>query len=278
MEEPNLSKTQEASACDDQLELVEELNFSNVQEASVCDYNPESEDHNVTNFAAKEDMTSITSNPDNQLKSQGDSPSTAGNSVLAEAVRAVSPGSEFSHRNHTASNSVNGLHQNGVDSNNELGSHSNNGTQTDLVDLQVSLDETSCPNLSNEVHVVENNCRKSCISTTGQSVSEYVTESNQAAVRPEVPNNEVNAGNMEEQCPNNIDEKLAAADIHVLQPCKNLNQLSKLNSGSDVSAGPLLPSDISGLCSSEISGGKEAPHAPGFSTDVEGLFDGLMRI
>lgn len=277
MEEPNLSKTQEASAGDDQLELVEELNFSNVQEASVCDYDPESEDHHITNFAAKEDMTSITSNPDNQLKSRGDSLSTAGNSVLAEAVRAT-PGSEFSYRNHTATDSVNGLQQNGVDSNNELGSRSNDGTQTDLVELRVSLDETSCPNLSNEVHVVENNCGKSCISTTCQPVSEYVTKTNQAVVRPEVLNNEVNAGNMEEQCPTNIDEKLAAADIHVLQPCKHLNQLSMLNSESDVSAGPLLPSDVSGLCSSEISGGKEAPHASGVSTDVEGLFDRLMRI
>ncbi|XP_058183162.1 sister chromatid cohesion 1 protein 4 isoform X2 [Rhododendron vialii] len=270
VEEPNLSKTQEASAGDDQLELVEELNFSNVQEASVCDYDPESENHHITNFAAKEDMTSITSNPDNQLKSQGDSPSTAGNSVLAEAVRAISPGSEFSYRNHTASDSVNGLQQNGVDSNNELGSRSNDGTQTDLVELRVSLDETSCPNLSNEVHVVENNCGKSCISTTCQPVSEYVTKTNQAVVRPEVPNNEVNAGNMEEQCPTNIDEKLAAADIHVLQPCKHLNQLSTLNFESDVSAGPLLPSDVSGLCSFEISGGKEATHASGVSTNVEG--------
>lgn len=265
-----MSKTQEASAGDDQLELVEELNFSNVQEASVCDYYPESEDHHITNFAAKEDMTSITSNPDNQLKSRGDS-------VLAEAVRAISPGSEFSYGNHTASDSVNGLQQNGVDSNNELGYRSNDGTQTDLVELRVSLDETSCPNLSNEVHVVENNCGKSCISTTCQPVSEYVTKTNQAVVRPEVPNNEVNAGNMEEQCPTNIDEKLAAADIHVLQPCKHLNQVSTLNSESDVSAGPLLPSDVSGLCSSEISGG-EAPHASGVSTDVEGLFDRIMRI
>lgn len=298
VEEPNLSKTQEASACDDQLELVEDVNFSNVQEASVCDYDPESEDHKKTNFAAKEDMTSITSNTDNQLKS-------------AEAVRGISPGSEFPDRNYTASNSVNGLQQNGVDSNGEPGSCSIDGAQADIVELQVSLDENSCPHFSNGVHVVENtssnlfsgtenNCGKPCVSTTCQPVSEYVSRTNQAAVGLEVQNDEVNAGNMEKQCPTNlefpgrhnleitektlacqdlkvgealsstVDEKLTADDVHILQPCQHRNQLSMLNSGSDVSLGPLLPSDVSGLCSLDISGGKEAPHAPGFSIDVEG--------
>ena len=62
VEEPNLSKTQEVSACDDQLELGEEPNLSNIQEASGCDDDPESQDHNITNFAAKENCTNITGN------------------------------------------------------------------------------------------------------------------------------------------------------------------------------------------------------------------------
>ncbi|GFZ06038.1 sister chromatid cohesion 1 protein 4 [Actinidia rufa] len=297
VEEPNLSKTQEVSACDDQLELGEEPNLSNIREASGCDDDPESEDHNITNFAAKENWINIPSKSDlhhgtendlnpaivlggqdiDQLKSWGDStPSTAGDPLLAEPVNAISSGSKFPGRNVTASDGVNGLEdlQNEVDSNNELGMHSTDGAHADNTGLQgVRLDE---------VHVledpfgklsssIENNSEKSHVSSTCPPVPECNFEINRASADPEVSDNLENAGNMDKSCPLSISvasniESPGRQDLEIPQ---HLNQLSTLNPGCDVSLSPHLPSDATGLCATETSGREEASHPPGASTEVQ---------
>ncbi|KAL6977675.1 hypothetical protein U1Q18_026466 [Sarracenia purpurea var. burkii] len=139
VEEPNLSKTQEASACDDQLELGEEPNLSNIQETLACDDNLESDDHNMTDFPTIENMMNMTSNSDlhhtnenamscslmndmnpstllegqeiNQLESRRDSPSTttAGDPLLGKPVNSFCSVSEFPDRNFTSFDGVNGL-------------------------------------------------------------------------------------------------------------------------------------------------------------------------
>ncbi|XP_057463446.1 sister chromatid cohesion 1 protein 4-like isoform X2 [Actinidia eriantha] len=295
VEEPNLSKTQEVSACDDQLELGEEPNLSNIREASGCDDDPESEDHNITNFAAKENWINIPSNSDlhhgtendlnpatvlggqeiDQLKSWGDSTlSTAGDPLLVEPVNASS---KFPGRNFTASDGVNGLEdlQNEVDNNNEFGIHSTDGAHADNTGLQgVRLDEVHMledpfGKLSSSV---ENNYEKSHVSSTCPPVPECNFEINRASADPEVSDNLENAGNMDKSCPLSISvasniESPGRQDLEIPQ---HLNQLSTLNPGCDVSLSPHLPSDALGLCATETSGREEASHPPGASTEVQG--------
>lgn len=344
MEEPNLSKVQEASACDDHLELGEESNLSNIQEASASDDHLESEDHNLIKFAAEENLTNMSSKSDlhcgnenavslslpsdmnpvtvlgdqeiNQLKSWEDSPSSAGNLLSAEPVEAITPVSEFPDNNFTAFDEENEVEdlQKEVVSNNVPITQTIDVANADGIEPQgIRLNGTvSSPNFSHEMPVLEdpfgNSCtaiknisEKSSLSSTCQMASECILEINQASLMPELSNSVENAGNMEKSCPSInavasnteapsredlenpetqalqdpkdsnilnhvVHEKMAAGDMHLLQPCKQLNQPSMLNAGGDVSGSPHLPSGVTELCSLEISGRKVATHA----TEVQG--------
>ncbi|GMP21647.1 hypothetical protein CsSME_00000004 [Camellia sinensis var. sinensis] len=344
MEEPNLSKVQEASACDDHLELGEESNLSNIQEASASDDHLESEDHNLIKFAAKENLTNMSSKSDlhcgnenavslslpndmnpvtvlgdqeiNQLKSWEDSPSSAGNLLSAEPVEAITPVSEFPDENFTAFDKENEVEdlQKEVVSNNVPITQTIDVANADGIEPQgIRLGGTvSSPNFSDKAPVLEdpfgNSCtaiknisEKSSLSSTCQTASECILQINQASLMPELSNSVENAGNMEKSCPSInavashteapsredlenpetqalldpkdsnilnhvVCEKMAAGDMHILQPCKQLNQPSMLNAGGDVSGSPHLPSGVTELCSLEISGRKVATHA----TEVQG--------
>ncbi|GFS43043.1 sister chromatid cohesion 1 protein 4 [Actinidia rufa] len=277
VEEPNLSKTQEVSACDDQLELGEEPNLSNIQEASGCDDDPESQDRNITNFAAKENCTNITGNSDLHHGAE--------NAVSCSLTNDLNPatvlgGQEIDQLKSWGDSTPSTAEENEVDSNNEPGTHTADGAHADNTGLN---GVSTCP-----------------------PVPECNLEINQASAEPEVSDNSENAGNMDKsyslcisvasniespsrqnlEIPENIqvcqdpkdrkilnpivDETWADADMHVLHPCKHLNRLSTLNTGCDVSLSPHLPSDAMGLCATETSGSEEVPHAPGASTEVQG--------
>ncbi|XP_057470420.1 sister chromatid cohesion 1 protein 4-like [Actinidia eriantha] len=306
VEEPNLSKTQEVSACDDQLELGEEPNLSNIQEASGCDDDPESQDHNITNFAAKENCTNITDNSDLHHGTENTTSCSLTNDLNPATVLG---GQEIDQLKSWGDSTPSTAEENEVDSNNEPRTHTADGAHTDNTGLEgVRLDEVLVledpfGKLSSGI---ENNSEKSCVSSTCLPVPECNLEINQASAEPEVSDNSENAGNMDKSCslcisvasniespsrqnleiPENtqvcqdpkdtkilnpiVDETWADADMHVLHPCKHLNQLSTLNTGCDASLSPHLPSDATGLCATETSGSEEVPHAPGASTEVQG--------
>lgn len=206
VEEPNLSKTQEASVCDDHLELGEEPNFLNIQEASACDDHPEilRNDGNAIAVLGSQEI--------NQLESQGISASTAGIPLSAELVKAIFPASEIPDRNFTEFDGANRSQDldNGVFSSNELDTQSVDGTHSDRTETHVRLDEIITyprSDETHEAHVLEdpsgNACsgiekisEKSCLSGTCPPVSESIWEINQASLTEEVLNNVDNAENM----------------------------------------------------------------------------------
>ncbi|XP_052188097.1 sister chromatid cohesion 1 protein 4 isoform X2 [Diospyros lotus] len=323
LEEPNLSKTQEASVCDDQLELGEEPNLSSIQEDLSCDDHEESQNLNITKFAAKENLENITSSSDhncgnkslpndvnhatilgdqmiNQLKSPGDSPSTAGNPVSAKPDNDSSP-AQFSDRNLTSFDAANSSEklENGLVCSDDHGIHCLDGAHAGSIESEgARLVETSShPGFSREACSLEDAfgnsfaCtdtmhEKSGLSSTCQTVSGSFADNGENAEntlntyplcnsvvsnRQDLENPETQADQDQKDSEGNpiFHEKLEAENMHVLQPCNHLNQSSMSNLGHEESVAAHLPSGVNGLCSVESSE-KEATLAPGAPTDVQG--------
>ncbi|XAR48362.1 hypothetical protein NMG60_11031172 [Bertholletia excelsa] len=279
VEESSLSKTQEASVCEDHLEIVEDPNLSSIKETSAYDDNAES-DHNITNVLDKdkEDLENITINSHNlndqeidKLNSRGGLASTARNPLMDESSKATSSTAEYPDRNFTSLDDASGLEnlQNVVVGNSEPGHATGEANATCMTCQPVPecVSEIKKASLVPEdMNTVENagNMEKSCLCTKPVELN---TE----------PYDGQEIGNMEsEGCGNpkdskifNIPEQLGDAETHIILPCSLMNQSSYVSSGSNVTVIPHSPSGFDGPYLAETSGRNEVAHSPGVSSEVQ---------
>lgn len=218
--------------------LLEESNLSNIQETSACDDHLESENQNLTGYAAKENSENASSNPDLYLshknvmndflhsRMDSDLPSIFP-PALGDQVGAIAVENDSSVSTCPAPSIPDG----GKDVQNGIFSH-------------ISFPDKTCENChefqEQEVRPDEHNVGTRNVSNTCEPVSEGMLESSGTSYKAELPNNVESAGEIMQSC---LHVNALKSNAEFNSPSEH--EKSETENKTDISKRDILDSGIS---------------------------------